>query len=56
MMNKESETEMMDKQEIEGWIGDINKQIDGEMDEWTKERLLMERWVLNQVLTGERGI
>ena len=55
MMNKEAETGMMGKQEVEGWVSDINKQIEGEMDEWKKERLVMERWVLTQVLTGKRG-
>ena len=56
MMDKEAETGMMGKKEVENWIGDINKEIGGETDEWTKERLLMERWVLNQVLTGKKGI
>ena len=56
MMNEEAETGMMDEQEIGNWIDGINKRIEGEMDEWTKERLIMEREVLNHVLNGKRGV
>ena len=55
-MDKKQKIGMMDKEEIENWIGKMNEQIEGEMNEWVKERLRMERWVLNQVLTGKRGI
>ena len=55
-MDKEQEIGMMDKEEIENWIGEMNEQIEGEMNEWVKERLRTERWVLNQVLEGKRGI
>ena len=55
-MMSEQKIGIMGEQEIENWIDGINKRIEGEMDEWNKERLVMERWVLNQVLTGKRGV
>lgn len=38
------------EQEIEGWIQEIDRQIEGEMDEWTKERLRMEKAAYMRVL------